>query len=359
MSKVLVTGGSGYIASHAVYQLLEKGYSVRTTVRDASSSKAAFLKTFHPLAAEKVELFEADLIASGPDVWSSAVEGCKYVLHMASPFNLKGVEKEMVNTAVEGTTKVLNAVAVHKETVRKVVVTSSVAAVFGGHPWSKAKDGPFTEEEWSLEETTHGYELSKLRAERRAWELQKEHHFNMDTICPGMVMGPIFAEHHLKSQSSDIMMTFLTNSLWLGVEVSLPLTDVRDVAALHILAMEREGSGERFISASDDHCYSSTMRIAKILTKEVAPKCSYKPPSVQLPNSIAQLLSYVHPDLKGGRNLYGSPFGVSNDKAKKSFGFEFRDMDKGVTDHAISLFKLAKVDSKGYPAEEIEAFSAY
>ena len=133
METVLVTGGTGFIGLHCLQQLLDKGYKVRTTIR-SESRKQEVIEAMkkHSSNYENLEFFIADLL--NDDGWSEAVNGSKYVLHVASPFFLGEPENEdvFIKPAVEGTLRVLNACA--DADVQKVVLTSSFAAVGYGHP---------------------------------------------------------------------------------------------------------------------------------------------------------------------------------------------------------------------------------
>ena len=163
---VLVTGASGYIASHCVKEMLENGYRVRGTVRSLGDKrKVAHLQAMTDGAS--LELVEADLTRE--EGWADAVEGCEYVLHVASPFpaTVPEDENELIGPAVEGTRRVLAAAAA-TGTVRRVVLTSSVAAIAFGHEDDAGK--VYTEEDWSDVERCDPYPKSKTLAERAAWD---------------------------------------------------------------------------------------------------------------------------------------------------------------------------------------------
>uniref|UniRef100_A0A915EDG8 NAD-dependent epimerase/dehydratase domain-containing protein n=1 Tax=Ditylenchus dipsaci TaxID=166011 RepID=A0A915EDG8_9BILA len=153
MIMVLVTGASGYLGAHCVQQLLKHGYSVRGTVRNAENDSEG-----------KLELVEADL--NKADSWTSAVEGCQYVFHVASPFPIVA-DENIVKTAIEGTLNVLKACA-SSTTVKKVVMTSSCAAINEGH---EDENRVFSEEDWCEVDSKKvlPYARSKAEAEKAAW----------------------------------------------------------------------------------------------------------------------------------------------------------------------------------------------
>ena len=193
MEKVLVTGGSGFIALHCIDQLLEKGFMVRTTIR-SESRKDEINKAMdkYPNLDQNLEFHICDLLKD--EGWEAAVDGCDYVLHVASPFILEvpSDENVLIKPAVDGTLRVLNACS--KAHVKKVVLTSSVAAVAYGHGAEKTYD----ESDWSNTGEDSGitpYAKSKTLAEKAAWnfveELDPDKKFDFTVINPVGVFGPM------------------------------------------------------------------------------------------------------------------------------------------------------------------------
>ncbi|KAK3250595.1 hypothetical protein CYMTET_40032 [Cymbomonas tetramitiformis] len=185
--KICVTGGTGYIASWVVKKLLAGGHTVNCTVRDPENEHAQALAA---LSSTTLVLFKADLMEEGS--FDEAVAGCDYVLHMASPFSLstKNAEKTIIEPAVNGTKNVLSACD-KAESVKRVVVTSSVGAIWGS-PSDKEIRYVFSEEDWNetSDPKKDPYFLSKTMAEKAAWEVAKDKHYELTTINPGFVMGP-------------------------------------------------------------------------------------------------------------------------------------------------------------------------
>ena len=232
---VLVTGGTGFIAGHSIVQALNAGWRIRTTVRDLAREPAlrAVIGSHAPL--ERLEVVAADLTADAG--WLVAATGCTYVLHIASPFQSVSPKNdaELVQPARDGTLRVL--AAAREAGVRRVVMTSSTAAVAYGRG---GREKPFTEADWSDETNlsdTSGYGRSKTIAERAAWTWmeQQGQALELVTICPGAVLGPVLGPD--RSASIGIIARLLDGSLPGLARFAWPLVDVRDVAALHLLAM--------------------------------------------------------------------------------------------------------------------------
>lgn len=199
--RVLVTGASGFIASHIIAALLALGYRVRGTVRSVAKSPG-FLADLVPESRFKLELVEADLLHPGG--WSAAISGCTYVLHVASPFtfNVADAEASLTRPAVEGTLNVLRAVAACPAPLRprRVVLTSSLSSVAYGRPVPPGH--VFTEADWSDPDSTGlgmgSYQRSKTLAERAAWDFVRSlpagDSFELCAVCPGSVFGPLLGK---------------------------------------------------------------------------------------------------------------------------------------------------------------------
>eukprot|EP00923_Selenidium_pygospionis_P025286 GHVN01044527.1.p1 GENE.GHVN01044527.1~~GHVN01044527.1.p1 ORF type:complete len:280 (+),score=26.01 GHVN01044527.1:79-918(+) len=231
---VLVTGANGYIASHVIYQLLEKGHTVRGTVRNPLDAKHGFLKTFHPAAPRNLTLVPGDLMKE--DGWKEAVSGVETVFHIASPFQIdsKATDATFVEPAVNGTTHVLSAAIAAK--VPRVILTSSVASVTEGLPVEAYRKGSvLNESHWTDPDKASPYEKSKTLAELKAWELVKDTKTELVVINPGMVLGPIFdASQGTTSASSETVIRLVQKQYPMLPPLTLGTVDVRDVAEAHI-----------------------------------------------------------------------------------------------------------------------------
>ncbi|XP_018019838.1 phenylacetaldehyde reductase [Hyalella azteca] len=252
---VLVSGVSGYVASHIVKLLQESGYRVRGTVR--SLKDAARIAPLTQLAKNPkhgLELVEADLVRD--DGWDKAMEGVYAVMHTASPFPPIGAdvkEEAIFRPAIEGTRRVLAAAA--NAGVKKVVVTSSIIAVVGKGGIVKGKK--YNEEEWTdhTSEEVTVYGRSKTLAERAAWEFldsqPEDKKFELSTVNPALVMGPPLMESHRSATSVGIMRDTLSNKPPFLPSINFPVCDVRDVALAHLKCLTNPGAvGKRHLISS-------------------------------------------------------------------------------------------------------------
>jgi dihydroflavonol-4-reductase len=267
---VLVTGGTGYIASYCIKELLQRGYRVRTTVRDLASKKCDILKSGCEVEGQegKIEMVVANL--QSDDGWTEAAAGCDFVLHTASPigkvFNQsKKKDAEAIKAAKEGTLRAVRAAAA-SGTCKRVVVTSSIAAVQPpGLGLPKEKGKLLTEEDYADDGgnpktikklAMNPYQKSKILAERAAWEFCAANNLEMATVHPSYTIGPSMSAVN-RSESMDIIdAVFLKKEkggpgknqpgLW---AVPFPVVDVRDVAKIHVEAMTRPAAkGRRYIA---------------------------------------------------------------------------------------------------------------
>jgi dihydroflavonol-4-reductase len=225
---VLVTGASGFIAIHCIIQLLEQGYPVRGTLRSMNRENE-LRKTIAKFvqADERLTFIQADLLEDAG--WAEAVRGCDYVLHVASPFPLGTPkdENDLIRPAKEGTLRILRAAA--ENGVKRVVLTSSNAAISAGYPYSKKN---FDESDWSLPDspTIDPYSKSKTLAERAAWEfmqnLPEGHLLELAVINPGLVLGPLPDTY--QRTSGELIQQLLSGKLPGLARIQFSCVDVRD-----------------------------------------------------------------------------------------------------------------------------------
>ncbi|KAG2445702.1 hypothetical protein HXX76_000309 [Chlamydomonas incerta] len=256
-TRVAVTGATGYVAGNVVARLLAAGHIVHATVRDPSNEAAASPLKSLPGAAERLKLFKADLLAEGS--FDAAVSGCEYVLHTASPFNIKVPPSQsralLIDPAVKGVENVLAAVE-RSPSVKRVVLTSSIAAVVLSTPeQSRPGTHHYDESSWNTvaSESIIPYACSKTLAEKRAWELcELQSRWSLVTICPGLVLGPPVSSRS-DSESIGLVIRMMRGELWPASPwAGLNFVDVRDVAAAHTLAMSHPKAEGRYILSSCD-----------------------------------------------------------------------------------------------------------
>lgn len=316
-NKVLVTGGTGFVGAQMILQLLQKGYSVKTTLRSISSKdkvidalKANGITSFDNLAFVEVDL-------SKDDNWGEAMSGCDYVLSVASPvfFTIPKDENEVMRPAVEGIIRVLKAAKDAK--VKRVVMTSNFGAVGFSNKNLKAVT---TEEDWTNinEKGLSIYEKSKLLAERAAWDFIKKEGGNMEfaTINPVAIFGPSLSAH---ISGSFMLLERILNGSAIP-NIPLNIVDVRDVADLHISAMiNPNANGQRFIASADGQI---TLHEIAALLKNKRPEVSKKISSKKLPNWAVNLGSLFNKEAKEAALLLSLNRNVSNAKAKNILGWK-------------------------------------
>lgn len=292
--RVLVTGASGYLGAHVAQQLQAAGFRVRGTTRSlANEAKVAPLRELCPGARHPIELVEAELTNAAS--WTAAVEGCAYVVHVASPFPKAKPkhEDELVRPAVDGTLNVLRACANTNGKVRRVVVTSSIASV-GGHidGYDEDEEHPtLTEENWTDVTKASPYPKSKTLAERAAWrfvdELPDAMKFELATICPGFIIGPMLTR--TACTSAEVPIRLLNRDMPAVPDLHWAAVDVREVARAHLLALAKpEAAGKRFICVSGDLSMRET---ADLMAAHFDP-LGYNIPTMPLPKWTMWVASF-------------------------------------------------------------------
>ncbi len=335
---VLVTGASGFVGIHCVAALLKEGYQVRGTVRSLAR-EAALRKTIEKFvdANDRLTLVEADLLKDAG--WDKAVQGCDYVLHVASPFPLGEPkhEDDLIIPAREGTLRVLGAAAENK--VKRVVLTSSVAAIAYGHPKEKTQ---FNENDWSMADspTIAAYSKSKTLAERAAWDFVKslDNGMELATINPGLILGPLPDTH---ARTSGVLVQSLMLSTTPGLaRMHFNAVDVRDVAAAHISAMTTpEAAGQRFVCVSDSFWIKD---VALLLKDEYAEK-GYKIKTNVFPNWIVRFVAIFSKEARATVDSLDRELFVDNSRIKEVLNWKPRDMKEMVLSMAESMIELEMV----------------
>jgi dihydroflavonol-4-reductase len=333
MKTVLVTGGSGFLGSWCVIELLRRGYGVRTTVRDLSREpevRAAIASEVD--AGDRLTVLAADLLSD--DGWEEAVQGCDYVLHVASPFPPAQPKDpdELIVPAREGTLRVLRASL--DAGVDRVVVTSSVAAITGGR---KPASPPLTEENWSDPDnpSLSPYARSKTIAERAAWNLVRERGEveKLAVVNPGAILGPALSDD--RSYSLEAIERLL-GGIPGTPRIGFSFVDVRDVADLQLRAMTAaEAGGERFI-AVDRFLWMS--EVAEVLRDRLGEKAA-KVPKRTVPNLLVRGMALFDPGIRSIVGQLGRKTELSSEKAKTLLGWSPRPTEETIVDCAESLIE--------------------
>lgn len=343
---VLVTGGTGYLASWIVKFLLDEGKTVRITVRNKKQKdKYEHLLQAEQASSGRLELFEADLLKEGS--FLEAMQTCELVIHTASPFVLRGLkdpQKELIDPAVQGTKNVLNSVN-QTSSVRRVVLTSSIVAMYGDAiDLTNEEGGILTEKSWNTTSTVshQPYSYSKLLAEKEAWKMaQSQDRWDLVVINPGLVFGPSLSKR-TDSTSINLMMELASGKFRTGVPAGKNANvDVRDAARAHILAgFIPEASGRHLAVAEE----ADFLEIARMIGE--------KYPNLPLPKGYVSkwLFQLIAPAIgftrKFVRNNVGIDVKCDNSYIRKDLGLEFRPFRETIHDHVAQLVAdaLIKID---------------
>jgi len=336
---VLVTGGSGFLGSWCVIELLRRGHSVRTTVRDLRREpdvRAAVGAETDP--GDRLSVLAADLTSE--DGWADAAAGCDYVLHVASPFPPKQPKDpdELIVPAREGTLRVLRAGL--DAGAKRVVVTSSIAAIrlAGGNG-----DRPLTEEDWTDPDDTSltPYVRSKTYAERAAWDLVDElgARDRLAVVNPGAILGPAL---NADLSYSLEMVERLLNGVPGSPRLGFSIVDVRDIAKLEIAAMTApEAGGQRFIGVTDFRWMSD---VAAVLRERLGARAS-KVPKREIPNFVVRAMSLFDPGIRSVVGGLGKRTEMSSERARTLLGWSPLPVDDTIADTAESLIRHGVVEA--------------
>jgi len=329
---VLVTGGTGYVAGWVIVELLERGYAVRTTVRDlgrAAAVRAAVATVVDP--GDRLTFAPADLTRD--EGWDAAVAGMDYVLHVASPLGDENTRdpQALIVPARDGTLRVLRAATAAG--VKRVVMTSAANAA---SPSSYAEEGVTDETLWTDPEdpTLVPYRRSKTVAEKAAWDFMAEQPgpTTLTTILPGAVFGPILSTGNLGSVR--IVERMVRGAMPGTPRIGLEVVDVRDLADLHLRAMTSpDAAGERFLATGE---FIWMREMAQVLRADLGAAGS-KVPTRQLPDFLVRFTALFDRSLRAITVSLGRRNRHSTDKAKRLLGWQPRPAAETVVACARSL----------------------
>ena len=334
---VLVTGGSGFIATHCMLQLLAAGYRVRTTVRSLAreAEVRATLKAAGADAGDRLAFFAADLTADAG--WAGAAAGCDFVLHVASPFpvNVPRHEDELIVPAREGALRVLR--AARDAGVKRVVQTSSFAAIGYGHAEIAR---PLNEHDWTAPEGggVTAYAKSKTLAERAAWNFMAREGGDMElsVVNPVGVFGPALGADF--STSIEIIRRMMDGALPALPRVTFGVVDVRDVADLHLRAMtDPAAAGERFLAVAGEFV---AMRDIGLMLQRRMGSAGRRVPTRELPDWVLRVVALVDPSVRQIVPELGKRKTASSEKAQRVLGWSPRSAEDAVVATAESLVRL-------------------
>lgn len=338
--RVCVTGATGFIGSHVVACLLERGYAVRGTVRDPSNTAAtAHLTRLAEQHGGELELVAADL--TQPGAFDAAVADCPYVCHVASTVRLtaRDPQREIVDVAVNGTNNVLDAI-IKAGCARRVVITSSISAIVDE---TKPVEYVHDESDWneSASLATSPYPLSKVLAEQAAWArlgaLPAEQRFALVSLNPTMVLGPMLAKNHARS-SPSVIRDLLTGTFPMAPNFSFGVVDVRDVALAHVVALEQDSANGRYIL----DCRGAWLIELADMLRTAHP--DRKIPRRRMPDALMYIAAlfdkrltwaFLRANLSIARKL--------DNRRSRELGVEYRALEQTVLDTAQSLIELGAV----------------
>jgi len=325
-----VSGASGYIALHAIKLLLEQGYAVRGTLRSLSRGPSLLEALAKHVDVSALSFVEADLLSD--EGWDEAAAGCTYFLHMASPVlrYAPDDENELINPAREGTLRALK--AAEKAGVKRVVLTSSIAAIYSGHE----EDILFTEEHWSdLSKPISGYAAyakSKTLAERAAWDFVEGGEMELAVINPSLVIGPLIDPDG--SASVDIVKRIVEGKAPGWPRLGFTIVDVRDVATAHLLAMTQpNAAGKRYICSDQ---FSWITDIAKVLKPHLAPQ-GRKIRTWQLPDRLVKFVGIFDKTIRMFANGLGTKKQLSSQRLRSELGWSPLPLEDSIRETADSL----------------------
>ncbi|HLZ97146.1 MAG TPA: aldehyde reductase [Steroidobacteraceae bacterium] len=335
---VLVTGGSGFIGVHCISHLLNAGYRVRTTVRSLAreSEVRAMLEVAGAAAPrDALSFIAADLESDAG--WPAAAAGCAFVLHVASPFPARAPkhEDELIVPARDGTLRVLR--AARDAGVRRLVLTSSFAAIGYGHA---IRDQPYTEADWTDPNSPRlgTYAKSKTLAERAAWEFiaREGGALELAVVNPVAVFGPVLGSDY--STSIQLVRLMLDGRMPRSPRLSFGIVDARDVADLHLRAMRHPAAkGQRFLAVAGE---SMTIHEMALLLRARMGRAAVRAPTKEMPDWIVRLASLFSPALAQVVPELGKTKRISGEKARNLLGWTPRSNADALVATAESLARL-------------------
>lgn len=335
---VLVTGASGFIAKHCIIRLLKEGYIVRGSLR--SQSKADVVRAAIATKVNTDDLSFVTLDLMSDDGWDAAMKGCDFVQHVASPF--PGAEpedeNELIVPAREGALRAVKTAA--KAGVKRVVLTSSMAAIAYGHD-DKPENYVYDEKDWSNTDGKIGaYLKSKTFAEKAAWDFMETEaagDMELSVINPGAVLGPLLDDSF--STSGELVGKLLRGEVPACPDIGFSCIDVRDIADAHFAAMTKPvAAGRRYLCIES---YAWMIDISRILYE-----AGYKTPIKKLPNFAVHLLAIFDKTVRMIKGGLGKKENCNNDRLRTELGIEPRSLKEMTLSMAETMVEFGLVTPK-------------
>jgi len=337
--KVLVTGVSGWIAKHTAIELLNSGYEVLGTVRNKNliEQTKETLSKYAPI--DNLSFIELDLLKD--EGWNVAAKGCKYIMHIASPFPMKvsNDRESLLPPAVGGTLRVLNAGL--NAGVEQIIKTSSIVAMF--RKPNRTNPYSFGENDWTDENWVEGvndYFLSKTKAERIAWELMESKGFKnkFTTINPGGVFGDALDKKG--GTSIEYVRQFMAGKFPGAPKFAVLISDVKDIAKAHVACIGNNKVGGRRLIVGKE--VKKLVELSQLMA-EAMPEYAKKLPKKELPNFMVKLISYLDSSAKMMIPDLEILMQTDTTYAERLLGFEFKPAKGCIVENAKSVVRLGLV----------------
>ncbi|MDB4558796.1 aldehyde reductase [Amylibacter sp.] len=334
--KILVTGGSGFIAKHIILQLLNEGFEVRASVR--SMDRSAEIMAAMVLHAKNTESLDTRLTFCELDLnsdagWDDALQNCQALMHTASPFPIEQPEDEqvLIKPAVDGTLRALN--AAQKAGVERIILTSSIVSIYNKR--LAAGRNRYDEADWSETNSPMAtpYSKSKTQAEKAAWSFVREHpELKLTAICPSLVLGPPLDGKI--GASLGVVARLMNGKDPMVPNLGMALVDVRDIAQMHVRALQRpESAGHRFIGSER---FMWMRDIALVLKAEYPDR---KIPLRVAPDWFMRIMGMFDKTIKGILPALGREIPLDNSAAAEILGIEFIEARQAIRTSASSLIR--------------------
>jgi dihydroflavonol-4-reductase len=337
--KVLVTGVSGWIAKHTTIELLNKGYEVLGTVRNNNLIDQTKETISEHAPIEKLKFVKLDLLKD--EGWNEAAEGCKYIMHIASPFPMKvsNDRESLLPVAVDGTLRVLSAGI--NAGVEQIIKTSSIVAMF--RKPNRTNPYTFGEKDWTDENWIEGvndYFLSKTKAERIAWELMESKGLKnkFTTINPGGVFGDALDKKG--GTSIEYVRQFMAGKFPGAPKFAVLISDVKDIAKAHVACIGNNKVGGRRLIVGKE--VKKLVELSQLMA-EAMPEYAKKLPKKELPNFMVKLISYLDSSAKMMIPDLEIVMQTDTKYAEELLGFDFKPAKGCIVENAKSVVRLGLV----------------
>tara|TARA_Y100000768_G_scaffold239099_1_gene181040 strand:+ start:446 stop:1456 length:1011 start_codon:yes stop_codon:yes gene_type:complete len=325
MKEILVTGATSYIGKHCIAVLIEKGYKVRTTIRDIKKAKQVKSDLEDHLGKTiDLEFHEADLMKE--DGWFDAIKGCDAIIHIAGPFPMsyEGGEKELTGPHEDGAMRVFRLAKDHG--INRIILTSSVASIWMD---STIDDTVryIDENNWTNLSDTNldAYTKGKALKEKAAWDfVDKNDSIKLTTILPSLVLGPGIGAP-VRRGSMEFMLMMINKELPVAPPLKFGVVDVRDVAKMHVAALENDESiGKRMILAENTYWVKE---VTEMLNKH-----GHNAPTFTPPVFLVKLMATFDKTMKPIKPLLGVDVNFNTEPAKSILNYNPVPIEQTIKD---------------------------